>query len=128
MASLRSKIETALVAALDGVTNNIYKGISTEDKAGPCVIVRAVSAEDVVPYAGRYLATCEVIVKAHDETEFDTICEAVAVKTDTSDFVTNMTTSDLYVYGFAESSIVEWGTDGDQLTETRRIQIECALR
>ena len=129
MASLRSKIESALVAALDGVTNNIYPGMSAEEKALPCVIARAVSAEDYDPNAGRYLVTVEITVKdsAADASDFDDICEAVKQLTDASGFAASITNADLVVYGLASPARVEWGTDGDCWTETRTIQIACAL-
>jgi len=129
MASLRSKVEASLVAAFDGVTNNIYSGMGSEDKALPCVIARAVSAEDYDPNAGRYLVTCEITAKAtagHDS-DFDDICEAVKQLTDASGFAASISNADLVVYGLAAPSRVEWGTDGDSWTETRTIQIACAL-
>jgi len=128
MASLRSKVEAALVAALDGVTNNIYSGMGSEDKVLPCVIARAVSAEDADPNGGRYLVTCEITTKAtagHDS-DFDDTCEAVKDITDAAGFIASLETADLFVYGFSGPSRVEWATDGDSWTETRTIQIECA--
>lgn len=128
MASLRSKVEAAFVAALDGVTNNIYTGISAEEKVLPCVICRAVSAEDIAAQGGVSNVTVEVTTKAtaNADSEFDTICEAVKQEMDASDFYTQLNTSDLCVYGLASTSRVEWGNDGDSHTETRTIQIACA--
>lgn len=128
MASLRSLVETALASALSGVTANIYTGIDSDDKALPCVICRAVSAEDSDPRGGRYIVTCEITTKdnAASDSTFDDICQAVKVIVDGSGLATSLTSSTLFVYGLAASSRVEWGTSGDAWTETRQIQIECA--
>lgn len=128
MASLRSKVEAAFVAALDGVTNNIYTGIGSEDKLLPCVICRAVSAEDVTAQGGASTVTVEVTIKATAiaDSEFDAICEAVKQEMDDANFYTELNTADLIVYGLASTSRVEWGNDGDSHTETRTIQIACA--
>jgi len=128
MASLRSLVESALVTALSSVTTNVYAGFGTSDKALPCVICRAVSAEDVVASGGRYIVTCHITTKdnAGSSSTFDDISQSVKVLLDSSTLITSLTSSSLYVYGFAASSSVQWDTDGDAWMETRTIQIECA--
>lgn len=127
MASLRSKVEAAFVAALDGVTNNIYAGFGDEEKLLPCVICRAVAAEDITAQGGTSSVTVEVTIKATaGDTEFETICEEVKLSMDDSSFYLDLNTDDLAVYGLAATSRVEWGNDGDSHTETRTIQIACA--
>ena len=128
MASLRSLVESALASALSGVTANIYTGIDSDDKELPCVICRAATCEDADPRGGRYIVTCEIIIKdnAADDSTFDAITQAVKVIVDSSTLPTSLTNSSLFVYGFAASSVVEWGANGEAWTETRKIQIECA--
>lgn len=128
MASLRSLVETALASALSGVTTNIYTGIDSDDKQLPCVICRAVSAEDVEPLGGRMIVTCEIITKdnAAGDSGFDDICQSVKAIVDASNFAASLTSSGLFVYGLAASSRVEWGVSGEAWTETRQIQIEVA--
>lgn len=128
MASLRSLVETALATALDGVCDNIYIGIDSEDKVLPCVICRAASCEDVEPTGGRYLVTCEIIVKdnAADDSTFDDITQSVKAIIDSSTIASAMTGEELFVYGVASASSVEWGYSGEAWVETRKIQIECA--
>ena len=128
MASLRSLVESALVTALDAVTTNVYAGFGTDDKALPCVICRAVSAEDAAVSGGRYVVTCQITTKdnAGSSSTFDTICESVKAVLDSSTLITSLNSASLYVYGFAASSSVQWDVDGDAWTETRVVQIECA--
>ena len=116
------------MAALDGVTNNIYPGHGAEEKLMPCVICNAISAEDVTAQGGVSNVTVEVTTKAtaSADSEFAAICEAVKQEMDDADFYTELTTADLIVYCLASTSRVEWGNDGDSHTETRTIQVACA--
>ena len=109
---------------------SIYTGIDSDDKALPCIICRAVSSEDSDPRGGRYIVTCEITTKdnAADDSTFDALCEDVADVLDSSTLASVLTSSSLFVYGLAASSRAEWGTSGDAWTETRQIQIECALQ
>lgn len=129
MASLRSRVESALSSALAGITGaNIYTGIDSDNKVLPCIICRAVSAEDVDPRGGRYIVTCEVITKdnAASDSTFDALCQSVSDILDASTLSASLTSATLFVYGLSASSRAEWGTSGDAWTETRQIQIECA--
>ena len=128
MASLRSKIETALAAALAGVGADVYQGIAADDKVLPCIIVRAVSAEEDMVNSGNYRVVCEITVKdnAGSDSTFDGLCEAVRAVVKTDEFASGLTSDGLHVWGVAAAESVEWGTSGEAWTETRQIEIICA--
>lgn len=127
MASFRTRIETALVTAFSAACANIYPGTESREKILPCLIVRAVSAEDITPLGGRFLVTCEITVKADAASpDFDTICAAVKSISDAPGFAASLTSSTLFVYGIGGTSRVEWGTEGDSWTESRTLALECA--
>jgi hypothetical protein len=129
MASLRSKIETALVSALSGLGADVYAGIAIDDKVLPRIVISARSAEEDMPNSGNYRVTFEIEVRdnAGPDSTFDAICEAVRAVVKTDEFASGLTSTaaGLHVWGISAPERVEWGTSGDAWTETRTIEIIC---
>ena len=132
MASLRSKVETALVSALSGLGADVYPGIASDDKVLPLITVRAVSAVSDFHNGqglanGNFVVTVELTVRdrAATDSTFDDICLAVRGVVQTDEFPASLTSAGFTVFGVAGLDRVEWGTDGEAWTETRTMEIAC---
>lgn len=136
MASLRSKLETALKTKLDDlVAGDCFKGISSDDKVLPCIIVRSVKATRSFNSANGGDGPCNWIVQleiitednASAESGFDDLADAVHSRCDTDGFSQSLSGDGLTVYGFTEPDQIEWTTNGESWMQTITKTIECSL-
>ena len=129
MASLRSLVESRLVSALSSITTaNIYAGQTNTDKQLPCIICTALRADEMMKDSGNYDVTVSITIKglAANIAAYDTICESVRSLIATDQFVTDLNAANFKVWGVAGQEQVEWGDDGDALTETKTLILACA--
>lgn len=134
MATLRNLVETALSEYLGGQidgTDNVYPGFATGDKVAPCVICRAVSAEEEHLNSGVYRVTCRIethAMAANGETAFDALCAEVqtALSASNLNVLLQNAATGLTVWGTAMDGRLSWDTQDDAWIEAIEIQLVCA--
>ena len=134
MASLFSKLETALVAAFNDLSpGKVYAGTSAGDKVFPCIICAAVRAvqphRSAIGGPANYLVQCIISVKdnAGADSTFDDIADAVHSRTAAYGFAPSLSDSALTVFGETEPAQIERETHGDAWVQNITITVECAL-
>lgn len=135
MASLRQLVESAFKKYLDAssIGATVYEGFDDENKALPCVVVRAVSAEEEPMQSGNYNVQVAITIKAlAGDSNFNSICEAVRDYTwiESEDLGTQLAQheSDLTCWGASAAHRQEWDITSDAWTETQTITVYCAPR
>lgn len=131
MSSLRAKVESAVVAYLTGesVGATCYAGFSASDKAVPCVICSARSAEEDPPFSGNYRLTLVVEVKdTLDGSDLDSVANNVrsALWADDAAAAIVSNGSELMVWGLSAPHRMEWSVEEDCQVETHTIELYCA--
>lgn len=118
MATLRSSIESALVSHLtaEAVGATAYPGLSSGDKALPCVICKVRKLSEEPAFSGNFNALIELEVAAKpSDDDFDDICSAVELAVWNGDLPGDLQgyASGVTVFGFASPLDIEYPEDED---------------
>ena len=132
--SLRSLVEEAFVDYLtaQAVATNVYAGVAAGDKAAPCVICEAVSAEEDPIDSGNFRVVVRITTKALAEDgadaynlTTDNVARAIYIATLPTQL--NAVAVGLTVIGASTGGSYTWGVDEDCWAEAFQVEIYCSI-
>ena len=131
--SLRSLVEEAFADYLiaQAVTTNVYAGVAPGDKAAPCVVCEAVSAEEDPIDTGNFRVLVRITCKglaADGASAFNQMTDNVnrAIYVSTLPTLLQAQATGLVVIGISTGGALRWEVDQDCWTESFELEAYCS--
>lgn len=128
MADIRELVESALQTYLDRETDaDVFTGTDDANKAVPCVIVAAGNYHEEHLHSAVYRVSVSVSIRSavDDLTDHNTLVGVVhdALRLDSTELATELSSDTLRVYGFSDPDRYEAGAEDDVYTDTITLEI-----